>query len=301
MQKGLRNYFQKALTMKKTITFLLVLLTLCVCGQDRPAYKIFTKEGKSVEFEKMIRELTKADVVMFGEQHDNSIDHWLELQVAKDLYAKNNNLTLGFEMFEADDQLVLDEYVTGVIEERHLLSEAKVWDNYKNDYKPLIEFAKEKQLKAVATNVPRRYANLVYRKGIDALNELPSEAKRYIAPLPIEIDLELPGYKSMIASMSHGMPAGSGENIARSQAVKDATMAHFLLANKGSNRFIHYNGSYHSKNFEGIVWYLKKGQPNLKVMTIHTVEQDSIDQLNADAVNSGDFIICVPKDMTKTY
>jgi uncharacterized iron-regulated protein len=115
-----------------------MLVGLFAQSQDKPAYKIFTKEGKSVDYEKMIKELTKADVIMFGEQHDNSIIHWLELQVTKDLYDKNNNLILGFEMFEADDQIVLDEYVTGVIEERHLLNEAKVWDNYKNDYKPLV-------------------------------------------------------------------------------------------------------------------------------------------------------------------
>jgi hypothetical protein len=101
-------------------------------------------------------------------------------------------------MFEADDQIVLDEYLSGIIEERYLLSEAKVWDNYKNDYKPLVEFAKEKKLRAITINVPRRYANLVYRKGIESLNVLPEHARQFIAPLPIEIDLELPYYKNMI-------------------------------------------------------------------------------------------------------
>ena len=68
------------------------------------------------------------------------------------------------------------------IEEKHLLSEAKVWDNYKNDYKPLIEFAKEKKLNVVACNVPRRYANLVFRKGVEALNELPEASLFLPAP-----------------------------------------------------------------------------------------------------------------------
>jgi uncharacterized iron-regulated protein len=130
---------------------------------------------------------------------------------------------------------------------------------------------------------------------------LPDEVKKYIAPLPIEIDLELPGYKNMISSMGHGMPASSGENIARSQAVKDATMAYFILANKGSNQFLHFNGSYHSKNFEGICWYLDKSKPDLNVKTIHAVEQDSFSKLEESALNTAHFIICTPKDMTKTY
>ena len=286
--------------MRLVIVFLIG-IGLTALGQSKDAYQLYTKEGKPVEFEKMLKALSKSNVILFGELHDNSIDHWLELQVAKSLYEINSNLALGFEMFETDDQLVLNEYLNGTIEERHLLSEAKVWDNYKNDYKPLIEFAKEKNLKAIATNVPRRYANLVYRKGIDALSSLPEEAKQYIAPLPITIDLELPGYKSMISSMaSHGTP-GSGENIARSQAVKDATMAYSIMNSRSEGVFIHYHGAYHSQNFEGIYWYLKKSNPDLVIVTIHSVQQDDITKLEDSNKNTADFIICIPSDMTKTY
>lgn len=282
-----------------SLLIILASTSILVAQQDRPAYKIFTKEGKAVDFDKMMKELSKAEVVLFGELHDNSIDHWLELQVAKDLYTINSNLTLGFEMFEADDQIVLNEFLTGVIEERHLLIEAKVWDNYKNDYKPLVEFAKEKKLKAIATNVPRRYANLVFRKGIDALNELPSEAKKWISPLPIEMDLNLPGYKSMMTMPTHSATMSS-ENMAKSQAVKDATMAYFILQNR-KGPFIHYHGAYHSQNYEGIFWYLKKAEPSLRISTIHTVEQTSIEKLEEANQGTADFIICIPKDMTKTY
>jgi uncharacterized iron-regulated protein len=284
---------------------ILLLLFSAVCvlasAQDKPAYRIFTKDGKPVEYSKMISELAKSEVILFGELHDNAMAHWLELQVTKDLYTSNPKLALGFEMFEADDQLVLDEFVNGLIEERQLLSEAKVWDNYKNDYKPLVEFAKSKKIRAVATNIPRRYANLVFRKGIETLNELPTEAKQFIVPLPFEIDLELPGYKEMISTMgSHG-PSGSAENIAKSQASKDATMAYFLLKNKEGNKFIHFHGAYHSQNFEGIYWYLKKAQPSLSITTIHTAEQDSLDKLDEENKNKANYIICIPKDMTKTY
>lgn len=287
--------------MRVFITLFLFMLSWITNAQDKPAYRIFTRDGKPVDYTKMIKELGNAEIVFFGELHDNSIDHWLELQVTKDLYAQNNNLMLGFEMFEADDQVVLDEYLQGVIEERHLMSEAKMWDNYKNDYRPLIEFAKSNHLRAIATNIPRRYANLVFRKGIDALNTLSEEARRTIAPLPITINLELPGYKSLATPMAGHTTPQSAENMAKSQASKDATMAYFLLKNRGQARFLHFNGSYHSQNFEGIVWYVRQAQPTVKVMTIHTVEQDSLDKLDDDNKNAADFIICVPSDMNKTY
>jgi uncharacterized iron-regulated protein len=284
----------------KFLLILILLLPFQNFGQEKPAYILFEADGKEMRYDKMIKELAKADVVFFGEEHNDPISHWLELQVLKSLYEKNKDLTLAMEMFEADDQLVLNEYLHGVIEEKHLLSEAKVWDNYKTDYKPLIEFAKEKKLSVVASNIPRRYANLVYRKGIQALDSLPVEAKQWIAPLPVEIDLELPGYKSMIATMGPHASAGTAINMARSQASKDATMAHFILKNKSSQVY-HINGSYHSQNGEGIIWYLKKSQPTLKIATIHVVDQDDIEKLNDANKKAADFIICVPTDMTKTY
>lgn len=285
-------------------TLLVVLLTASTLGisaQDKPAYRLFTKEGKPVEFGAMIRTLAKADVVLFGELHDNAIDHWLELQVARDLFAQRADITIGMEMFEADDQIVLQEYGQGIIEEKHLLKEAKVWDNYKTDYKPLIEFAREKKLPVIATNIPRRYASLVYKKGLEALSALPAESQRYIAPLPIEVDLTLPGYKEMLAMASHGGPmAGSAENMARSQAAKDATMAHFIIKNR-KGLFLHYHGAYHSQNFEGIYWYLKKADPQTRIVTIHSTEQQSLEKLDDENKGKADFIIAIPADMTRTY
>jgi len=286
--------------MKFSLLIFLLCISMHLVGQEKAAYRLFDSGGKEVRYDKMIRELEKAEVVFFGEQHNDPISHWMELQVMKSLYEKNNQFTLAMEMFEADDQLVLNEYLHGVIEERHLLAEAKMWDNYKTDYKPLVEFAKEKKLPVVASNIPRRYANLVYRKGMQALDSLPPEGKQWIAPLPFEIDLELPGYKSMITAMGPHASSSTAANMARSQASKDATMAYFILKNK-QDMVYHVNGAYHSQNGEGIIWYLKKMQPGLKIATIHVAEQTDIEKLEDANKKTADFIICVPKDMTKTY
>jgi len=282
------------------LILLLFSLPLLALSQDKPAYRLFDSSGKEVRYEKMIKTAAKADVVFFGESHNDPISHWLELQVLKSLYEQDKKLTLAMEMFEADDQIVLNEYLNGTIEERHLLKEAKMWDNYKTDYKPLVEFAKANKLPVVASNIPRRYANLIYRKGVQALDSLPAEAKQWIAPLPMEIDLELPGYKNMISSMGPHAASGSAANMAKSQASKDATMAYFLVKYK-QGKVYHVNGSYHSQNGEGILWYLKKLQPGITTATIHVVEQDQIESLDASNKNLADFIVCVPKDMTKTY
>jgi uncharacterized iron-regulated protein len=270
-------------------------------AQDLPAYQLFDKNGKKVKYTKMMQKLGEGDVIFFGESHNNPISHWLQLRVTKALHeAKGDQLVLGAEMFESDDQLLLNEYLNGDISEKNFKEEAKLWNNYKTDYKPLVEYARENGLPFIATNIPRRYASRVFRQGIESLDKLSEEARALIAPLPVEVDLELPGYKNMMSMM--GDAQHGGENFPKAQAIKDATMAHFILKNwMPGKTFLHYNGSYHSENFEGIVWYIKQGNPEAKVMTITTVSQEETDKLLEENEGKADFILCVPADMTTTY
>lgn len=287
--------------MKRVLIILLTLITTLNYSQDLSAFKIFNSQGQALSYNKMIKDLLQADFIFFGELHNNPISHWLELEVSKSLYQHTSKLILGAEMFEADVQLILDEFLADQIREKDVKKEARVWHNYSTDYKPLLMFAKENKLNFIATNIPRRYANLVYRKGFEALNNLSPLAKKYIAPLPIEYDPEIKCYKNMLKGMVHmGMPANP--NIAKAQAIKDATMAYFISKNyKHNYKFIHFNGAYHSDDFLGIIWYLQKLQPNAKIMTITTVEQENIDKLQEEYLNKANFIIVVPSNMTKTY
>ncbi len=284
--------------MKKQIA--LIMFTACFIfgySQTKPAYLLYDAKGKKVSYDKMMKKLAKADMVMFGELHNNPICHWLQYEVTAEL-RESRDLILGAEMFEADNQEALNQYLAGEIDAKGLDTLARLWGNYKTDYAPLVEIAKQHNLTFVATNVPRRYANLVYRQGFEALDQLTDEEKSWMAPLPIAYDANLPGYKNMLDMMGgHG-----GENLPKAQAIKDATMAYFTLKYyQPGSLFIHYNGAYHSQNYEGILWYLQREKPDLNYVTIHTVLQEDISKLEEEHKNSADFIICVDKDMTTTY
>lgn len=268
-----------------------------VASQNKQLYQIFNQNGKKVSYKKLINTSQKSDVLLFGEFHDNSVAHWLEQEITKDLFEKKG-LVLGAEMLEADNQKQVNQYLKAEINQNKLDSTARLWPNYKTDYKPLVDFAKDLKLAFVATNIPRRFASLVFKNGFEALDKLSDEEKSWIAPLPILYDATLPGYVKMVQEMGgHG-----GENLPKAQAVKDATMAYFINKNRtDTSLFIHYNGSYHSDNFEGIYWYLKQQNPNLKIITIATVSQKDISKLEAKNYNKATFIIVIDEDVTKTY
>jgi uncharacterized iron-regulated protein len=285
---------------KFQIVLVVIFFVFTAFKTDKPAYSLFNKSGKDIKYEKMLKEADDADIVLFGESHDNPISHWLQLELTKDLYdLKKDKLVLGAEMFESDNQVILDEYLGDKISQSSFESEARIWPNYKTDYKPLVEFAKKNKLNFVASNVPRRYAALVNKKGFEGLDELSDEAKAFLPPLPVKYDAELNCYKSMMDMA--GMGSHVTPNFPKAQAIKDATMAHFILKNWSPGQLlIHYHGSYHSENYESIYWYLKQENPDLKIVTIHTVSQKDVTKLEEENTGKADFTICVDEDMTKT-
>ncbi len=270
--------------------------------QDNPAYLLYDRNGKAAKYSELLAAAQKADVIFFGESHNNPICHWLQLRLTKDLHkAVGDRLVLAAEMFEADDQLVLNEYLSGLIKESNFEKEAKIWNNYATDYKPLVNFAKQNQLPFVASNIPRRYASMIASQGLSSLEKLDAEAKKMLPPLPIPLDRELPGYKNM-ATMMGGHGGAMSDNLVAAQASKDATMGYrTALAWEKGKVIIHFNGSYHSDNFEGIIWYLNQYKPGLNILTISVSEQEEISTLAKESLNKANFIIAIPADMTKTY
>ncbi len=291
-------------TLKLTV-LLLISFTFInfVHAQKNPeAFTIYDSQGKKVNWTKMVDNVSEADIVFFGEQHNDPIAHWLQLNLVNDLLEiDSRDLVLGVEMFETDNQLIIDEYLEGFIDAKRFEEGASLWSNYKTDYKPLLEAAKENNLPFIATNIPRRYANMVSKGGFESLESLSGEALNLMAPLPIAYDTLVPAYNKML-KMNMGPIRMNKENFPKAQAIKDATMAYTILKNWGKGLlFLHFNGAFHSDFHDGIIWHLKKANADLKILTLSTVLQDDISILEEENINRADYIIVIPSTMTRTY
>src|SRR5215217_6189558 len=89
-------------------------------------YKAFDSKGRAVKLEEIIEALESADVLFVGETHDDAAGHAVEAELlrrADERYSqgagKGRAVALSLEMFERDVQTVLDEYLGGLISERH--------------------------------------------------------------------------------------------------------------------------------------------------------------------------------------
>lgn len=284
------------------LAFLLMLVPFAhaLNAQSDPVpYRLFARNGKATRYKKLVKAARAADVILFGETHNDAVGHWLQNLLARDLHAKAP-LSIGMEMFESDQQQALDGYLAGELEAAAVDSVGEgLWNNFKTDYQPLVDWAAANDVPVVATNVPRSFARMVFKAGFTPLEELSPKMKKLLPPLPIPYDASLPGYVRMLEMMPGGH---GGETFPMAQAIKDATMAHFIATKRQTGRtFLHLNGSYHSDDFEGIGWYLQQYAPELKVLTISSVEQDDLGELAAEHKDKAHFILAVSTLMTKTY
>jgi uncharacterized iron-regulated protein len=143
---------------------------------------------------------------------------------------------------------------------------------------------------------------MVSAGGFEALESLNEESKSYFAPMPFDYDPEVKCYKDMLSMGGGAMGAHANTNLPKAQALKDVTMAWSIASNMNAGDvFLHFNGSYHSNNHEGIVWYLKRYRPELKIAVINLVVEDDPAVLSDENKETADFVIAVPKTMTRTY
>ncbi|MEY3584957.1 MAG: hypothetical protein RLZZ243_21 [Bacteroidota bacterium] len=292
----------------KQLSLILLVMSLFqihqLFSQDKPAYVIYTANGKKTTFEKLINASENKELVLFGEFHDNPISHWLQLELTKKMYAEvGSNLQLGFEMFEQDQQALLSQYISGNLTAKQFKDTMRLWPNYETDYAPIVEFARTNKLFCVASNVQRKYASLLFKKGRKALDTLSLTIKAQMAPIDFKVDTTLSQYREVFTMGGH-MGVNMGMNMVESQAFKDATMAQFILANSGRKEgsvHVHFNGAFHSDFHQGILWYVQQKQPDIRVLTISTVTQEDVRKLDKEHLGRADFIICVPESMTRTH
>jgi uncharacterized iron-regulated protein len=279
--------------MKNNLFILFLILGIGISkAQEFTSYVLYNKNGKEVKVKKLLKSVNEADVVFFGELHNNPISHWFYLQVLKNQQQANQKIQVGAEMFERDNQVLIDEYFSDIISLKKFETECRIWPNYKTDYKPTFTFCKKNNIPFSATNIPRRYASSVYKQGAEVLEKLSSDAKKWLCPLPFPFSDTVAVYKDMVQASGHG-----GVNLAKAQAIKDATMAHFILQDKkADHRFFHLNGNKHSENQEGIIWYLKQYGFIGKTLSIHT--ETNADLKWQDSYKGlADYILVVQKDI----
>lgn len=263
-----------------------------------------TKRKRFVDFETMSAALARADVVFLGEQHNDPGTHRLQLGVLEGIARRRTGpVVLALEMFERDAQQALDSYLAGTLDEPTFLAGARPWPNYATDYRPLVEFARERQWPVVAGNVPRRLAQVVSRRGLAAVDSLPVADRALIAAdLSCPRDNYWTRFRDVMGDMSgHGMQLTPDEASAmawrmyEAQCVKDETMGEAIAQAGGAapgTLVVHANGSFHSDYRLGTAARAKSRLPRARILVVSFVPVSDLDAADGKSQRKlGDYVV----------
>jgi len=289
--------------------FIALVLFILFC-QSVPAqinwvahYKIYNTElKKQITIQELVNDIAKTDALFFGEDHNDSIAHYLQDTLYKALLAQYNNVTLSMEMFERDCQQVLNEYLAGFITEPNLIKEGRAWKNYK-DYKALVNTAKQFNQPVIAANAPRRYVSLVNRRGLQSLDSLDKQSKQYFAPLPVDT-INTPYFEEFVEAMG-GEKHFSGINMYYAQTLWDATMAHSIYQYWRKNKktkIFHLNGRFHTDKHLGTFTQLQRKDKKLQIKNISCFADDGYENPDwSKHITLGNYIILTDPKVPKTF
>ncbi len=207
-----------------SLLLILVLATAMVGTQD--VYNVSNR--KMISFNQMITDLKKADFIVIGEVHDDLDDHRMELHIIAALHESDVQLAIGLEMFRADSQRVLDEWVGGSLPLSDFLP--YYYDNWRMAwpmYRDIFTYAREHKIPMIGLNIPDKIAATVAEKGFASL----TDKERQMLPRGISCDVD-PTYMNFIRKAYAGHHTKTDKqflNFCEAQMVWDKSMAANLI------------------------------------------------------------------------
>nr|WP_025179203.1 ChaN family lipoprotein [Leptospira kirschneri] len=244
--------------------------------------------GKIVDPETIFKTLENYDVLIFGEEHDDVVGHKIRLDWFQKI-ALRTPIILSLEMLERDQQKTLDEYLTGQITETAYLNSLTLWPNYIRDYHPFIKFAKEHKIPVLASNVPRKYVNLVASNGLEALFRIRSV---FLPPKYLIRKFSQEGYEIKIKNALKKHPGTGSENrFIDAQYLWDTGMADSIanISLMRNRKVIHINGRFHSDEGFGVPHRLREF--GLKILSISMFPLKEGDVVPTEILKGCDFTV----------
>ncbi len=275
-----------------------LLARLHALSEDEIQGVVVDTSGKKVlGHEKLWSALAKARVVYVGETHNHPEHHEVQLAVLEALYEKNHEIAIAFEMFPRPCQKAIDRYVKGETDVATFLRESRyreVWGYDFEFYRPLLDFAREHGLDAIALNAPQDVTRKVSKGGLESL----SDKER--AGVAAEVDLDDGRHrKRVLDALQSAHPIkdeGQLQRYYEGMVLWDETMAESVaryMDERGSDevQVIVYAGRGHVEDRNGIPDRVHR-RNDLPFLTVLPTEVEDPAKIAASEVSKrrGDFI-----------
>ncbi len=194
--------------------------------QEVPGMEI----SRIIDVPRIINEIGDRKIIYIGERHDSFGDHRVQLDIIRKLHKKGYPIAIGMEMFQKPFQKALDDYISGLIDEKEFLKKSEYFERWGFDYhlyREILLYARDLRIPVVALNIRKEIVSRVAKEGLYALPE------EDLKDLPKDMDFSNLQYKEMLKDF-FGMHQDSGERsfnfFYQAQILWDESMAHSIDA-----------------------------------------------------------------------
>jgi uncharacterized iron-regulated protein len=252
-------------------------------------------DKKDVTFGELIDRLLAADLICIGESHDSELNHVVQLQIIKSIYARDERLGVGMEMFQRPFQKEIDRYFQQQIGEEDFLKATEYRQRWGFDwslYRPIVEFCRKNGVALAALNVPRELTRRLSSVGYAKLNDA---EKTQLGTIDFQVKAHRDYWYERLAKM-HGEKDVPEERKERSYQVMTAwdefmaDSAARFQKERHLRRLIVLAGSGHIDRGFGIPQRAAK-RIGGKALTIHVAVGGDLDKIMKDP--PADFVIVV--------
>ena len=145
------------------------LLTFAAPASARIIFRLHNLEQISTE--ELVADLKNARVVIIGERHDSTEDHVAQRTVIQALHDAGVKVSVGLEMFRAEEQPSLDQWVgrTMGTEEFQKVYNRNWTPAYWNLYSDILIYARQEGIPLVGLNIREEIPTQVAREGFGSL------------------------------------------------------------------------------------------------------------------------------------
>src|SRR5262245_54397479 len=151
-----------------------------------------TKEKRAISFGELVDRLSHYDFVCVGETHDSEVNHAVQLLILKALFAHDERLGVGMEMFQRPYQKALDRYIAGATDEPTFLEDSEYQKRWGYDwalYRPIVEFCRRNRVPLAALNLADELRGKLSKQGYEKLT---AEEKRQLG----EVDYHVKAHRA---------------------------------------------------------------------------------------------------------
>lgn len=281
--------------------------------EPQASWLIFdAKERTSIDWDSLLARLAVADIVVIGERHNDVAGHQLKAELIRDLLQNNANLAVAMEMFERDEQGIVDLYLDGKISKEALVKVTgsaswgggtNTWDAW---YQPIVDAVRAHHSEGavlIAANSVRAFVTLARLEGFGVLEDLRDGGNQtFVVP---DLGIDDSAYRQRFVDLMSPKPHATNGSDApprhaaamdpaaffRAQQVWDASMADAVVrAAKQERQVVLIAGDFHVAFEGGTLLRIRHRLPAASIVSLSIVPFDG-DTLSPDDHRRADFVV----------